>query len=82
MATVRYFGLLRERTGMREETLPAPSVATMLREIERRHGKEAAHMAKKGHIIVNGENAGSHKGFRMKLSSGDVVQLLPVCGGG
>lgn len=69
-------------TDSSQEVLPAADVRAMLAEIKTRHGEEAYRTAKKGHIIVDGENAGSHGGFRMKLAEASTVQLLPVCGGG
>ena len=82
MVTVKYFGKLRTVIGKREETLSVLRVSDLLKWIKNSYGKEAYTIARRSHIIVNGESAGLHGGFRMKLESGDVIQILPVCGGG
>lgn len=82
MVTVKYFGKLRTVIGIKEETLEVSRVLDLLKDIKKFHGSEAYTIAKRSHIIVNGESAGLHGGFRMKLDSGDIVQILPVCGGG
>lgn len=82
MATIKYFGKLKQMVGSAQEVLPVADVRAMLVEIRTRYGEEAYHTAKKGHIIVDGENAGSHGGFHMKLVGTSTVHLLPVCGGG
>lgn len=82
MVVVRYLGKLKELTGTSQESLPAKNVRGLLCEIKMRYGIEAYKTARTGHIIVDGQNAGSHGSFGMKLTDGNVVQLLPVCGGG
>lgn len=82
MAVVRYFGKLKGMTGKSQETMAVDTIRSLLREIKTAYGEEAYQTAKRGHIIVDGKNAGSYGGFGMKLTEENVIQLLPVCGGG
>lgn len=82
MVTVKYFGAIQTITQIKQEELEAKNIALLLRAIGKKYGREAYRIAKKSHIVVNGENAGLSGGFRKILKEGDTVQILPVCGGG
>ena len=82
MAMVRYHGRLAELTGCREESLEGTNVTRVLDQIKKRHGSEAARLAKRSHIIVDRRSAGAEKGFRTPVGADSVVEFIPVCGGG
>lgn len=82
MATVVYFGALREIAGAKEQETDADTVRALLKQIKRQYGGDAYRLAKRSHIIVDGKNAALTGGFSTALHIGSTVQLLPVCGGG
>lgn len=82
MITVKYYGPLRRLAGMPEEEIEANRVSEIIKAIGRRHGKEAAKEAEKCFIMVNGRNAALLNGFLTPLKSGDLVQIIPLTGGG
>ncbi|WKY47651.1 MoaD/ThiS family protein [Eubacteriaceae bacterium ES3] len=82
MARVKYLGRLKQLTKGEQAVIDAGTIGGMLKVIRQQHGKEAYLMAKKSHLVVNGENAGLYGGFRMKLKDSDLVMIVPVCCGG
>lgn len=82
MATVKFFGQIKQLTNEEQTVIEARTIDAMLKIIRKQHGNEAYLMAKKSHLVVNGENAGLYGGFRMKLKATDVVMIVPVCCGG
>lgn len=82
MIKIEYYGLLRQLTGTTEETMDAKRVGEVIKQIKKRHGKEATIEAKMSFILVNGTNAALLKGYRTVLKDGDLVQIMPVTAGG
>lgn len=82
MIKARYFGNLAHKTKVKEEFFNVENISELLTEIKKKYGKEIHGIAKSSYIIVNEENAANLKGYKTKLVSGDVVRLLPICGGG
>lgn len=82
MATVKYYGALAEMTNTRQETLEGKNISALLRMIGAEHGRAAALKARRCHIVVNGCNAGTLRGFSTPVGEKDEVIFLPVCGGG
>lgn len=82
MVKVQYYGLVRQLTKVKEEAISAQQVSQVIKEIGKRHGKEALREAKRSFILVNGENAALNKGYKTSLKSGDLVQIMTVTGGG
>jgi molybdopterin converting factor small subunit len=82
MAVVKYLGYIKKLTNLQSEEMNVGTVAEMLKEIKNRYGNEAYKLAKKSQIIVNNESVAMFDGFRTNLKTDDIVQLLPVCGGG
>ncbi len=82
MVKVRYFGNLVQRIETKEETYEAKNINQLLKAIKAKHGEEIYKIAKTSHIIINEENAAFNGGFKAKLTEGDTVKFLPICGGG
>jgi len=82
MIRVKYYGPLRQLTGVKEEEMLVSRVSEVIKEIGKRHGKEAARQAEKCFIIVNSRNAALINGFRTALNPGDLVQIIQLTGGG
>lgn len=82
MVEVRYIGYIKELTNVPSEEFNVDTIALMLKEIEKRYGKEAYKVVKKSHILVNHTSIVGLKGFRTSLKTNDIVQIVPVCGGG
>ncbi|MFV0440880.1 MAG: MoaD/ThiS family protein [Lachnospirales bacterium] len=82
MVRARYFGILAQKIGKKEEDFQVTDVSDILKMIKKEYGKEIHKIAKTSHIVVNEENAAYLKGFKTKLCDGDVVRFLPICGGG
>ncbi len=82
MVTVKYYGVLVQKTATQEQQFEVKSVKGLLKELKKTYGTEVYTHAKMSHIMVNQENAGGLQGYSTKLHDGDIVRLLPVCGGG
>lgn len=82
MTRVQYFGPLRRLTGVKEEEMPVRRVSEVIKEIAKRHGKQAAREAGKCFILVNGRNAALINGYRTALKPGDLVLIIPLAAGG
>jgi molybdopterin synthase sulfur carrier subunit len=93
---VRFFTILREVTGKKEETLNFPNsenvtVKRVLKKLAEQYGKgfiEYVYEHKtdevKGFLqfLVNGRSILSFNGFETKLAHGDVLAIIPPVGGG
>lgn len=82
MVNVKYHGILIKLTGKKEEEYNSTKLKDLLTEMKKRYGKETYKYAKMSYIMINEQNAGSLKGYNSPLTDGDIVELLPVCGGG
>ena len=82
MITVRYFAPIRGITGIVEETIDAGTVSDVVRHIKLTYGKEAHKAAKSALVVVNDVSIGQLGEWKTKLTDGDVVGFLPLCGGG
>ena len=94
--SVRFFTMLREITGKREETLKFPNskpatVNTVLKQLVKEYGKDFnryVYDAKTGEaksflqFLVNGRSIAPPKGLDTKLTDGDVLAIIPPVGGG
>ena len=94
--SVRFFTMLREVTGKREETLKFPNnkpatINTVLKQLVKEHGKdfnEYVYDHKTGEakgflqFLVNGRSITSTKGLDTELADGDVLAIIPPVGGG
>lgn len=82
MAQTVYVGMLAKKTGTKTENIAAKSVKDLLREIEKKYGREVYKMAKSSSILVNEKDAGNMDGYSTKILDSDIVKFLPICGGG
>lgn len=82
MIKVQYYGLLRSLIGVKEEVMDEKKVANVIKEINKKYGKEIAIEARRSFVLVNGKNAALLKGYKTTLKDGDIVQIMPVTGGG
>jgi MoaD family protein len=94
--SVRFFTILREVTGKREETLEFPkgetvTVNSVLGKLAERYGKgfkkyvyDGKTKEVKGFLqfLVNGRSTSSFDGLDTKLADGDVLAIIPPVGGG
>jgi MoaD family protein len=94
--SVRFFTVLREITGKKEETLQFPrgeevTVNVVLKRLSEKYGKafdeyiyDHATRDVKGFLqfLVNGRSVSSPQGMETKLSSGDVLAIIPPVSGG
>ena len=76
MIRVKFYGLLRLDSGVKELETEADSVKTLFARLEEAGFDPKA--LRGCYLMVNGEKAG----IRTKLTDGDVVQLLPPVAGG
>jgi len=90
---VKYFTVLREHVGKREEEVELERGATvgdLIALIAQRHGHDVRRYlyAENGKIrgflqfLINGKSATTLKGFETKLNDGDIVAIIPPVGGG
>jgi len=94
--TVRFFTVLREITGKKEEALAFSkeekiTVDTVLRSLTQRYGKpftqyvyDAGTGEVKGFLqfFINGKSASTLNGLQTELRNGDMVAIVPPVGGG
>ena len=76
MITVKFYGLMRLDSGVKELKAEADSVKTLFARLEAAGFEPRA--LRGCYLMVNGEKAGKNT----KLKDGDVVQLLPPVAGG
>jgi sulfur-carrier protein len=94
MIRIRFFTILRELAGKREETLNFPqenvTIAHVLETLSEKYGSQfddyvfEADRKIKGFLqfLINGTNASTLQGFSSALRDGDVLAILPPVGGG
>jgi MoaD family protein len=91
--TVRYFTILRNITGTREEKLGAKEGSTVedvLKILSARYGKEFDRLIFSGRdhrglrllFFVDGRNIEGPDGFKTKLKGGSVLAIMPPVAGG
>jgi MoaD family protein len=94
--SVRFFTILRETTGKKEETLLFPedkkvTVDTMLKKLAQQYGENFTayvYDSKSGEVkgflqfFVNGKSASTLNGLQTELCDGDLVAIVPPVGGG
>lgn len=94
--SVRFFTVLRELTGKKEETLSFPeektvTVAIVLKNLSERYGKaftEYVCDSQNGEIksflqfFINGKSASILNGSNSEMRDGDVLAIVPPVGGG
>lgn len=94
--SVRFFTILSEVTGKKEEVLKFPkgqtvTVSSVLEILAERYGKGFAEYVYdsntrevKGFLqfLVNGRSASSFNGLDTRLQDGDVLAIIPPVGGG
>ncbi len=82
MASVIYAGILKQKTGVKNEEIEGNDLASLLKNIKKKYNNEVYRLAKSSLILVNEVSAGNINGYKTKLSKEDIVKFLPVCGGG
>lgn len=82
MKTIRYYAPIRAIVKKESEETELSTVKDVLNYVKGAYGKEAYLAAKSALIVVNDVSIGLYHGVKTKLSDGDVVGFLPVCGGG
>ncbi len=94
--SVRFFTVLREVTGKKEEKLQFPegikvTVESVLKSLAESYGKRFANYVYasgtgevKGFLqfLINGKSAITFKGLETELEDGDVLAIIPPVGGG
>ncbi|MFB3888991.1 MAG: MoaD family protein [Candidatus Bathyarchaeia archaeon] len=94
--SVRFFTVLREMAGKKEETLGFPegegvTVETVLKSLQQRYGKrfveyvyDADSDRVKGFLqfFINGKSTSTLNGLQTELHNGDVLAIVPPVGGG
>ena len=76
MICVKFYGLMRLESGVKELRLEAGNVKTLFARLEEAGFDRKA--LRGCYLLVNGEKAGP----KTQLKDGDVVQLLPPVAGG
>ena len=76
MISVRFYGLMRLESGIKELPCEAESIKTLFARLEEAGFDRGA--LRGCYLLVNGEKANN----KTKLKDGDVVQLLPPVAGG
>jgi molybdopterin synthase sulfur carrier subunit len=79
---VKYRSVLVSLTGTTEEKIDARDVEDVLKEISKRHSRQAEKTARAMLIALNGQNILLQKRYKTVLSAGDTVSFFPLCAGG
>jgi len=94
--SVRFFTVLREITGEKEETLQLPedekiTLNIVLKKLSQKYGKafaEYVYDSETGEVkgflqfFINGKSASTLKGVQTELRAGDTIAIVPPVGGG
>ncbi len=94
--SVRFFTILREVTGKKEETIKfktgeTVTVNAIIERLAKEYGKNFTDYAfdrrtgeVKGFLqfLINGRSASTIKGLETKLADGDILAIIPPVGGG
>jgi MoaD family protein len=94
--SVRFFTILREIVGKKEETLQFPkgekvTVSVVLEQLNEKYGKafkeyiyDSTNGEVKGFLqfLVNGRSVSTSGGLEFELSDGDAIAILPPVSGG
>jgi molybdopterin synthase sulfur carrier subunit len=94
--SVRFFTILREITGKKEEALAFPegegvTADAVLKKLSVQYGKrftEYVYDAETGKVkgflqfFINGKSASTLNGLQTQLQNGDVLAIVPPVGGG
>jgi MoaD family protein len=91
--TVRYFTIMRNLTGTREEridTIEGSTVEDVLKTLSTRYGKEFERYISSGRdhrgmkllFFVDGRNIEGSDGFKTKLKNGSTLAIMPPVAGG
>jgi len=90
---VRFFTILREIVGKREEQIEfsqAVTVEELLKQLSKKYGEKFKDYVydEKGEVrsylqfLINGQGITTLQGFKTKLKEGDQIAILPPVGGG
>jgi len=90
---VKFFTILREITGKKEEEVESSSAITvkeLLTRLSKKYGveftdyvyNEKGGMRTRIHILINGRGIDEFQGLETKLKEGDTVAIFPPVGGG
>ncbi len=82
MAMIKYYGMLVNISKVEAEEFDCKKVSSLLKMFKAKYGNEFYKSAKMSYILINDVNASTLNGYNTKLSEGDIVKFLPVCGGG
>jgi molybdopterin synthase sulfur carrier subunit len=94
--SIRFFTVLREVTGKKEETIEfqegeKSTIDTVLKNLSKRYGKrfsEYLYDPQTGEVkhflqfLVNGKSTYNINGLETELANGDVIAIIPPVGGG
>ncbi len=94
--SVRFFTILREVTGKKEETIKfktgeTVTVNAIIERLAKEYGKNFTDYVfdrrtgeVKGFLqfLINGRSASTIKGLETKLADGDILAIIPPVGGG
>ncbi len=94
--SVRFFTVLREVTGKKEENIEfsedqKATVGAVLKSLSERYGKsftEYVYNPQTGEVkgflqfLINGKSSGTLKALETDLADGDVLAIVPPVGGG
>jgi len=79
---VKYRSVLAKLTGTAEEKMDARNVEGVLKEISKRHSREAEKTARAMLITLNGQSILLQKQYKTVLSAGDTISFFPLGAGG
>lgn len=87
--TVNFLGAIRSITGVREQSIAAPTVEALLRDLLQKYGRPWGDHVFDGEdltagvvVMVNGMNICQIQGFSTPLAVGDRIDILPMFEGG
>jgi molybdopterin converting factor small subunit len=81
MVKILYYGIVRQHTRCKEESIETKTLGDLLAYLEQQYGKTTLKAARASMITLNGERLETLD-RKLALADGSTVGIHPICSGG